>query len=86
MDPVSKSTRNNYGGVGNTVIDSLDTLHLMGLSNEFNVARDWVRDRFDPSSLDVYVSVFETTIRCLGGLISAYDLTGAIPQLLRRAQ
>lgn len=36
--------------------------------------RDWVRDHltFDNAGL---VSVFETTIRVLGGLLSAFDLS-----------
>lgn len=37
--------------------------------------RDWVRDHltFDNAGM---VSVFETTIRVLGGLLSAFDLSG----------
>lgn len=32
------------GGMGTTLVDSLDTLWLMGLRNEFYEGRDWVRD------------------------------------------
>lgn len=51
-----------------------DTLWLMGMKEEFWEARDWVRDKlsFDHAG---QVSVFETTIRELGGLLSAYDLS-----------
>jgi mannosyl-oligosaccharide alpha-1,2-mannosidase len=73
--PQSKRGSNNWGGMGNTLVDSLDTLWLMGLKEEFYHARDWVRDslRYDYSGM---VSVFETTIRSLGGLLSAYDWSG----------
>lgn len=51
-----------------------DTLWLMGLRDEFRQAQDWVaRDLTFNNAHDV--SVFETTIRELGGLLSAYDLT-----------
>ena len=70
---------NNAGvewiGMGATIIDSLDTLWIMGMKDEFYKARDWVRDTFDPKA-DREVSFFETTIRVLGGLLSAYALSG----------
>ncbi len=57
-----------------SLVDSLDTLWLMGLKDEFWEGRDYVRDklRFDHVG---DVSFFETTIRNLGGLLSAYDLS-----------
>ena len=65
----------NWLGMGATIIDSLDTLWIMGMKDEFYEARDWVRDNFDPE-IDRDVSFFETTIRVLGGLLSAYGLSG----------
>lgn len=32
------------GGIGYTIVDSLDTLLIMGLQEEYNEARDWVKD------------------------------------------
>jgi len=58
-----------------SLVDALDTLWLMGLKDEFWEARDWVRDHLSHASVGS-VSVFETTIRSLGGLLSAYDLSG----------
>lgn len=52
----------------------------MGLSDEFRFARDWVADKFDPLASRDHLNVFETTIRFLGGLLSAYDLSGARPR------
>ena len=72
--PVSK-TGQNWLGMGGTIIDSLDTLWIMGLTEDFNKARDWVRDQFDPG-VGLEVSFFETTIRVVGGLLSAYALSG----------
>ena len=88
------------------IVDSLDTLWLMGMKAEYKKARDWVADVLDfrkcvphaqqplcnesarhgrlslprAQSLclcrDHESSVFETTIRVLGGLMAAHDLTG----------
>lgn len=60
--------------MGATIIDSLDTLWIMGLKNEFQRARTWVDTSFN-LNVNSFVSFFETTIRCLGGLITAYEFT-----------
>jgi mannosyl-oligosaccharide alpha-1,2-mannosidase len=75
LKPISGRGHDNWGGLGVTLVDSLDTLWLMGLKDEFWRAKDWVRDHlsFDHTGT---VSFFETTIRELGGLLSAYDLSG----------
>jgi hypothetical protein len=74
--PLSHQCQDNFGGMGATLIDSLSTLWLMGMKKEFYEARDWVRDSLTFYSVEGGVSVFETTIRVLGGLLSAYDLSG----------
>ena len=48
----------------------------MDLKDEFWEARDWVKDVLDYSKVKGGVSVFETTIRSLAGLLSAFDLSG----------
>ena len=60
-----------------TMIDSLDTLWLMDLKEEFNEARDWVAKHLKEriARLGGATSVFETTIRSLGGLLGAYDMS-----------
>eukprot|EP00727_Mastigamoeba_balamuthi_P010643 m51a1_g6200 putative mannosyl-oligosaccharide -alpha-mannosidase ia (559) ;mRNA; f:115244-117459 len=60
---------------GATIVDSLDTLWIMRMDEEFKEARDWVAHNltFDANCS---VSVFETVIRVVGGLLSAYDLSG----------
>jgi hypothetical protein len=75
MLPKTHTGSNNWGGMGTTLVDSLDTLWLMNLKDEFWQARDWVRDNLNHNK-NTQVSVFETTIRSLGGLLSAYDWSG----------
>jgi mannosyl-oligosaccharide alpha-1,2-mannosidase len=75
LKPVSKRGNDPWGFMGVTLVDSLDTLWLMGLKDEFWQARDWVRDHLSYAQAGT-VSVFETTIRSLGGLLAAYDLSG----------
>jgi hypothetical protein len=70
--PQTKSSNNIWGGMGTTLVDSLDTLWLMDMKNEFWQARDWIRDHLTHEQAGT-VSVFETTIRSLAGLLSAYD-------------
>jgi hypothetical protein len=73
--PNSRRRTNSWGGFAVTMVDTLDTLWLMDMKTEFWKARDFVRDslRHDKNRA---VSVFETTIRSLGGLLSAYDWSG----------
>jgi len=72
LEPVSKQGSNKWGGIGITLVDSLDTLWLMDMKDEFYRARDWCQTQLN-HKVDHKVSVFETTIRSLGGLLSAYD-------------
>ena len=72
--PVSKKS-SDWFNLGLTLVDSLDTMWLMGLKEEFDEAREWVKDEMDVAQ-DTDVNLFETTIRVLGGLLSTYHLTG----------
>ncbi|KAG0220957.1 mannosyl-oligosaccharide alpha-1,2-mannosidase, partial [Mortierella sp. GBA43] len=74
--PVSKKGSNMISsGQGFTIVDSLDTMLVMGLNDEFEEAKAWVRDELDFNQ-DGEINLFETTIRVLGGLLSAYDQSG----------
>ncbi|KMS97213.1 hypothetical protein BVRB_7g177650 [Beta vulgaris subsp. vulgaris] len=44
LQPQSKSGVNSFGGLGATLIDSLDTLYIMGLDEQFQRARDILAD------------------------------------------
>lgn len=56
------------------MIDALDTLVVMGLHDEFNKAVDYIKYNVSFDA-DINVSVFETNIRVVGGLLSAHMLS-----------
>uniref|UniRef100_A0A8K9UFT0 alpha-1,2-Mannosidase n=1 Tax=Oncorhynchus mykiss TaxID=8022 RepID=A0A8K9UFT0_ONCMY len=67
---------NMFGGLrGASIVDSLDTLYIMGLMDEYNDAKEWVETSLDLNS-NGEASLFEVNIRYVGGLLSAYYLTG----------
>lgn len=45
-------------------------------TDEFWEARDWIKQSLNFNNVKKAVSVFETTIRNLGSMLSAYDLSG----------
>ena len=65
--------QDNWCGMGVTLVDSLDTLWYMGMKDEFTHAKEWVEKSLTFNRAGT-VSVFETTIRELGGLLAAYDI------------
>uniref|UniRef100_A0AAQ6AC21 alpha-1,2-Mannosidase n=1 Tax=Amphiprion ocellaris TaxID=80972 RepID=A0AAQ6AC21_AMPOC len=73
---------NMFGGLrGASIIDSLDTLYIMGLMEEYNDAKEWVQTNLDLNS-NGEASLFEVNIRYVGGLLSAYYLTGEEVRLI----
>eukprot|EP00168_Porphyra_purpurea_P015937 TRINITY_DN5036_c0_g1_i2.p8 TRINITY_DN5036_c0_g1~~TRINITY_DN5036_c0_g1_i2.p8 ORF type:complete len:138 (+),score=55.36 TRINITY_DN5036_c0_g1_i2:691-1104(+) len=58
-----------------TAVDALSTLLLMGLDAEAAAARALINTHLLVARVGE-VSVFETTIRVLGGLVSAYHMGG----------
>jgi hypothetical protein len=58
-----------------TPVDALDTLIIMHLDGEADEARRLIDERLSFDQ-DISVKTFEITIRLLGGLLSAYQLTG----------
>ncbi|PGH07679.1 mannosyl-oligosaccharide alpha-1,2-mannosidase [Blastomyces parvus] len=68
------------GGLGWIIVDSLDTLMIMNLTSRVQNARKWIHTslRYDQ---DHPVNTFETTIRMLGGLLSAHYLSTTYPHL-----
>jgi mannosyl-oligosaccharide alpha-1,2-mannosidase len=77
LSPVSGKFRDPFCGWAATLVDTLDTLWIMGLQEEFEEAAKAV-DQIDfTTSPRADIPVFETTIRYLGGLLAAYDVSGA---------
>lgn len=87
LAPISGIGRSSFGGWGATLVDTMDTLLIMGLKDDFELCMEAVRLIDFTRSEDEFVNVFETTIRFLGGLLSAYDLSeGSHPLLLDKAR
>ncbi|KAF1363289.1 alpha-mannosidase IC [Lizonia empirigonia] len=72
--PISGGARTTFGGWGATLVDSLDTLWIMDMKTEFQEAVEAITE-IDFAPGDGQLNIFETTIRYLGGLLAAYDLT-----------
>lgn len=71
--PVTNATNDSWGGWGATLVDGLDSAMLMGLDEQVAKARIHVAGiNF---STDRSSSFFETTIRYLGGLLGAYEIS-----------
>jgi mannosyl-oligosaccharide alpha-1,2-mannosidase len=86
LKPVSQGKDNNFLGMGATIVDALDTLLIIGEVEEFNAARDWTLSNLQFDTQE-NVSLFETTIRILGGLLAAWDLDGRRePRFLDKAK
>jgi mannosyl-oligosaccharide alpha-1,2-mannosidase len=69
--------------LGLTLVEALDTLWVMGLDSWFEEGVDWIGHNLD-FAVDGEVSVFETSIRLVGGLLSAHHACGD-PILLAKA-
>ncbi|OJJ44099.1 hypothetical protein ASPZODRAFT_72592 [Penicilliopsis zonata CBS 506.65] len=86
LSPLSGTHRDAFGGWAATLVDSLDTLLIMGMNEEFEEALAAL-DQIDFTTTDsMVINIFETTIRYVGGFLGAYDLTdGKYPILLKKA-
>jgi hypothetical protein len=80
LKPLSKvSTTQSYTdwmGLKATAIDALSTLWLMNLKEEFEEVEEDLVESLDFRKADMIVSHFELNIRILGGLLSAFELSG----------
>lgn len=76
LKPLSKSYKDWYNQpLLMTPVDSLDTMILMGFKDEAEITRKYIVQNLSFDK-DIYVQNFEITIRILGGLLSAYQMTG----------
>ncbi|KAK5226996.1 hypothetical protein LTR99_005126 [Exophiala xenobiotica] len=87
VGPLSGTARMSFGGWGATLVDTMDTLWIMDLRDDFAKCVEAVKTLDFTTSQEDTINVFETTIRYLGGLLAAYDLSDAqYPVLLEKAQ
>lgn len=67
LRPVSKLPHNGsvFGSneIGATIVDSLDTLYIMGLTEEYQKARNWIEESFSFENLVSQSKLF-MTVRC----------------------
>lgn len=82
LSPVSGKSRNPFAGWGATLVDALDTLWIMGLKDEFVEAVQAVGEIDFTTTTRPDIPLFETTIRYLGGLLAAYDVSGKQHKIL----
>ncbi|TFK51900.1 glycoside hydrolase family 47 protein [Heliocybe sulcata] len=74
--PMSAGLIDNFNGWGVSIYDSLDTMLLMDLEDEFKRALPMIERTNFTAATPEYVPFFETTIRYLGGLLSGYAMSG----------
>lgn len=84
--PIEGGFRETFGGWAATLVDSMDTLWIMGMQKDFEAAVTAL-GKIDFSKTEtVQINIFETTIRYLGGFLAAYDISEhKYPQLLQKA-
>jgi mannosidase alpha-like ER degradation enhancer 2 len=76
LKPLSKTYHDWYAEpLLMTPVDALDTMLLMGLKDEAATTREYIVGHLSFDK-DISVQNFEVTIRLIGGLLSAYQLTG----------
>ncbi|KAG0041659.1 maturation of Asn-linked oligosaccharides protein [Gryganskiella cystojenkinii] len=88
VTPCSQSFSDLHNGWGVTIIDSMSTMYIMGLNDLFDEAVKFVDTiDFSKSRTSETVSVFVSSTRHLGGLLSAYEISQKkYPVLLQKAR
>ncbi|KAF0687612.1 Aste57867_20595 [Aphanomyces stellatus] len=80
LDVQTMSSQSLVGGhdVALTLVESLDTLYLMGLLDEFDEAAEWTEAHLTTimAKLGDMDIIDDTPSRVLGGLMAAYQLSG----------
>lgn len=86
VGPITGQYKDTFGGWAATLVDSLDSLWIMGMKEDFELAVK-ACEGIDFTTTDAKdINVFETTIRYMGGFLAAYDISGGkYPILLLKA-
>lgn len=69
-DPISHRGHNVFNGAL-MIVDSLDTIVIMGLDKEYEKSKEWIKNSYKLSGT---YSVFEIIIRLLGSFIALYQM------------
>lgn len=78
MNPVTGEKEQPWGGMAMTMLDSVDTLWIMGLKEEYKETRDYIEKKLHFKHLGKdgkSISVTDTILRGVGGLLGAYAVT-----------
>lgn len=75
LKPVSGGFKDPFAGWRATLVDTLDTLWIMGLKDEFDEAVKAVGTIDFTTSNRITIPLFEVAIRYMGGLLAAYDIS-----------
>jgi mannosyl-oligosaccharide alpha-1,2-mannosidase len=88
LSPLTQGFSDPLNGWGASIVDAMDTMYIMGLNDLFLEAVNFSsKIDFSKSQTPDDVSVFETTIRFVGGFLSAYELSNQqFPILLEKAK
>lgn len=76
LRPMTGTFKDPFANWGATLVDALDTLWIMGMKDEFEEAVKAVKTIEFTTTSRADIPLFETTIRYLGGLLAAYDISG----------
>ena len=82
---MSQGFSDSAGRVALTLVDSLDTLWLMGMKEEFRSGLQWVEESLALESLQE-VSVADYGARLLGGLLAVYEIAHSEVLLVKAAK
>ncbi|CDS01874.1 hypothetical protein, partial [Sporisorium scitamineum] len=80
--PLTNGFTDPFGGWGASVVDSLSTSFLMGHKDLYDQGVEYSKKIDFTKTSSSSISLFETNIRYLAGLISAYELGGKKEQKL----
>jgi len=76
LRPIEGGYKSPFCGWAATMVDSLDTLWIMDLKEEFEISLVELRNVDFTHTEGCTINLFETTIRHLGGLLAAFDISG----------
>jgi mannosyl-oligosaccharide alpha-1,2-mannosidase len=74
--PINGGFKTPFCGWAATLVDTLDTLWIMELYAEFELALAELKNVDFTHKEGCQINLFETTIRHLGGMLAAWDLSG----------
>ncbi|KEY73728.1 hypothetical protein S7711_06304 [Stachybotrys chartarum IBT 7711] len=81
--PLSGKGKQTFGGWSTQVVDALDTLWIMNLRDDYRMALRHVATIDWSKTGSREIDLFEVTIRYLGGLIGAYELSSDLELLAK---